>query len=186
MTVVKLTRLPEEALGRPLVVLDPRFVKARYDQVSFAKIASRKRQVSFGVTLVFRKESALKLPQVKAALEGEETIAIVCPSIPPSSASVRFVTMYTDVLPPRIALYLEPDVPDEFGEKARRLEELNKAVSEMKRQGLRIPPAVKAELEVEAGMDKGENLQETYEQAGLSEDNGPDSQRNVNHLVEGR
>jgi hypothetical protein len=147
MTVVKLTRLPEEALGRPLVVLDPRFVKARYDQVSFAKIASRKRQVSFGVTLVFRKESALKLPQVKAALEGEETIAIVCPSTPPSSASVRFVTMYTDVLPPRIALYLEPDVSDEFGEKANRLEELSKAVSEMKRQGLRIPPAMKAELE---------------------------------------
>jgi len=147
VTVIKLSKLPKEALGRTLVVLEPGFVQARYDQVSFAKIASRKRQVSFGVTLVFRKESALKLPQAKAALEGEETIAIVCPSIPPSSASVRFVTMYTDVLPPRIALYLEPDVPDEFGEKARRLEELNKAVSEMKRQGLRIPPAVKAELE---------------------------------------
>jgi hypothetical protein len=147
VTVVKLSKLPKEALRRTLVVLEPGFIQARYDRNSFAKIASRKRQVSFGVTLVFKKESVLKLPHVKAVLEGEETIAIVCPSIPPSSASVRFVTMYTDVLPPRIALYLEPDVPDEFGEKARRLEELNKAVSEMKRQGLRIPPAVKAELE---------------------------------------
>jgi hypothetical protein len=147
MTVVKLSKLPEEALARPLVVLDPRFVKARYDQDSFAKIASRKRQTSFGVTLVFRKESALRLPQVKAALEREETIAIVSPWVPPPSVPVQLVTLYTDVLPPRIALYLEPDVPDEFGEKARRLEELNKAVSEMKRQGLRIPPAMKAELE---------------------------------------
>jgi hypothetical protein len=147
VTVVKLSKLPKEALGRTLVVLEPGFIQARYDQDSFAKIASRKRQVSFGVTLVFKKESVLKLPQVKAVLEGEETMAVVCPSIPPSSTSVRFVTAYTDVLPPRIALYLDPDVPDEFGEKARRLEELSKAVSEMKRQGLRIPPAMKAELE---------------------------------------
>jgi hypothetical protein len=58
-----------------------------------------------------------------------------------------YVTPYTDVLPPRIALYLEPDVPDEFGEKARRLDELAKAASEMKRQGLKIPQDMKEELD---------------------------------------
>jgi hypothetical protein len=50
-----------------------------------------------------------------------------------------YVTTYTDVLPLRIALYLEPDVPDEFGEKARRLEELTRTVSEMRKQGLKVP-----------------------------------------------
>jgi hypothetical protein len=57
------------------------------------------------------------------------------------------VTTYTDVLPLRLALYLEPDVPDEFGEKARRLEELIRTVSEMKRQGLKIPQDMKRELD---------------------------------------
>jgi hypothetical protein len=57
------------------------------------------------------------------------------------------VTAYTDILPLRIALYLEPDVPDEFGGKARRLEELTRTVSEMKRQGLKIPQDMKRELE---------------------------------------
>jgi hypothetical protein len=57
-----------------------------------------------------------------------------------------YVTTYTDVLPLRIALYLEPDVPDEFGEKARRLEELTRTVSEMKKQGLKVPEDVKVEL----------------------------------------
>jgi hypothetical protein len=57
------------------------------------------------------------------------------------------VTTYTDVLPLRIALYLEPDVPDEFGEKARRLEELTRTVSEMRQRGLKVPPEVRAELE---------------------------------------
>jgi hypothetical protein len=42
VTVVKLSKLPREALRRTLVVLEPGFVQARYDQVSFAKIASRK------------------------------------------------------------------------------------------------------------------------------------------------
>jgi hypothetical protein len=31
------------------------------------------------------------------------------------------VTPYTDVLSPRTALYLESDMPDEFGGKARKL-----------------------------------------------------------------
>jgi hypothetical protein len=83
MTVVKLSGLPEEVQGRPLVVLDTRFVQARYDRDSFAKIASRRRQPAFGVTLGLR-GSALELPYVKAALEGEGTIAAVCPSpLPP-------------------------------------------------------------------------------------------------------
>jgi hypothetical protein len=58
-----------------------------------------------------------------------------------------YVTTYTDVLPLRIALYLEPDVPDEFGEKARRLEELTNKVSEMRKRGLKIPSEMRAELE---------------------------------------
>jgi hypothetical protein len=53
-----------------------------------------------------------------------------------------YVTAYTDILPPRIALYLEPDIPDELGGKARRLEELIKAASERE-----IPPEARAELE---------------------------------------
>jgi hypothetical protein len=51
VTVVELPGLPPEALGRPLVVLEPGFVQMRYDKDSFAKIASRKRQIAFGVTL---------------------------------------------------------------------------------------------------------------------------------------
>jgi hypothetical protein len=58
-----------------------------------------------------------------------------------------YVTTYTDVLPLRIALYLEPDVPDEFGEKARRLDELTRTVSEMRKQGLKVPQDMKRELD---------------------------------------
>jgi hypothetical protein len=133
MTVVKLSRFPKEVLARPLVILDPWFVQTRYDQDSFAKIASRRRQLAFGVTLGLR-ESVLGLPFAKTVLEGEETIAAVCPS-PPSSPLVQPVTAYTDVLPIRMALYLEPDVPDEFGETVRRLEQLVVAAKKMRRKG---------------------------------------------------
>jgi hypothetical protein len=51
VTVVELPGLPPEVLGRLLVVLEPGFVQMRYDEDSFAKIASRKRQIAFGVTL---------------------------------------------------------------------------------------------------------------------------------------
>jgi hypothetical protein len=145
MTVVKFSRLPEEVLGRPVVVLDTWFVQARHDRDSFAKIASRRRQLAFGVTLGLR-GSALELPCVKAALEGKETIAAVCPSSL-TSPSVRLVTPYTDVLPPRTALYLEPGVPDKFGGMVRRLKELTKRVSEMRQQGLKVPSEMRAELE---------------------------------------
>jgi hypothetical protein len=64
--------------------------------------------------------SALDLPYVKAALEREGIIAAVCPSSL-TSPSMRVVTPYTDVLSPRTALYLESDMPDEFGGKARKL-----------------------------------------------------------------
>jgi hypothetical protein len=83
---------------------------------------------------------------VKAALEGKETIAAVCPSSL-TSPSARLVTPYTDVLPPRTALYLELGVSDEFGGMARRLEELTNKVSEMRKRGLRIPSEMRAELE---------------------------------------
>lgn len=76
MTVIKLSGIPEEVLGRPPVVLDSEFVQARYDQDIFAKIASRKRQLTFGVTLGLR-GSALELPYVKAVLEGEGAVAAV-------------------------------------------------------------------------------------------------------------
>jgi hypothetical protein len=144
MTVVKLTGIPEEVQGRPLVVLDTWFVQTRYDRDSFAKIASRKRQLAFGVTLGLM-GSALDLPYVKAALDGEGTIAAIFPSslTPPSKWQV---TVYTDVLPPRTALYLEPNVPDELGWMARRLEELTNRVSEMRKRGLKIPSEMRAEL----------------------------------------
>jgi hypothetical protein len=51
VTVVELPGLPPEVLGRPLVVLEPGFVQMRYDKDSFAKIASKRRQLAFGVTL---------------------------------------------------------------------------------------------------------------------------------------
>jgi hypothetical protein len=69
-------------LGRQLVVLDTWFVQARHDRYSIAKIASRRRQLAFGVTLGLR-GSALELPCVKAALEGKETIAAVSPHLLP-------------------------------------------------------------------------------------------------------
>jgi hypothetical protein len=145
MTVVKLSGLPEEVQGRPLVVLHTWYVQTRYDRDSFAKIASRKRQLAFGVTLGLR-GSALDLPYVKSVLDKEGTVAAIFPSSlnPPSK---WLVTAYTDVLPPRTALYLEPNVPDEFGEKAKRLEELTRTVSEMKKQGLKVPSEMRAELE---------------------------------------
>jgi hypothetical protein len=134
-----------EETGRTFVALDQGFVKTRYDRDSFAKIASRKRQLAFGVTLGLR-GSALDLPYVKAVLDGEETIAAIFPSslTPPSK---WLVTVYTDVLPPRTALYLEPNVPDEFGEKVRRLEELAKRVSELEQRSLRVPSEMRVELE---------------------------------------
>jgi hypothetical protein len=145
VTVVEISGLPPEVLGRPLVVLEPGFVQTRYDRDSFAKIASRKRQLAFGVTLGLR-GSALDLPYVKAVLDGKGTIAAVCPSSL-TSPSVRHVALYTDVLPPQTALYLEPTVPDELGWMARRLEELTNKVSEMRKRGLKIPSEVRAELE---------------------------------------
>jgi hypothetical protein len=145
MTVVKLSGIPEEVLGRPLVVLDSEFVQARYDQDSFAKIASRKRQLAFGVTLGLR-GSALELPYVKAVLEGESAVAAVLKRGEKVSGAWS-ITPYTDVVPPRIALYLEPDVPDEVGEKARRLEELVATASEAKRYGIGTPLEMGEEFE---------------------------------------
>ena len=145
VTIVELSGPPPEALGRTLVVLEEGFVQTRYDQDPFARIASKRRQVSFGVTLGVM-EAVLGLPHAKTVLEGEDAMAVVLKR----RTKVRgmwFVTPYTDVLPLRMALYLEPDVPDELGKKARRLEELIKAASERKRRGLSIHLEMKAELE---------------------------------------
>jgi len=46
MTIVELSGPPLEALGRTLVVLEQGFVQTRYDQDSFARIASKRRRVS--------------------------------------------------------------------------------------------------------------------------------------------
>jgi hypothetical protein len=117
----------------------------RYDKDSFAKIVSKKRQLAFGVTLGLR-EAAYRISYVRRVLETGDATAVVLKE-GETIKGMWYVTPYTDVLPPRIALYLEPDVPDEFGEKARRLDELTKTVNEMKRQGLKIPQDVKEELE---------------------------------------
>jgi len=144
VTVVEISELPLEILGRPLVVLDPGFVQMRYDKDSFAKIASRKRQLAFGVTLGLR-EATFRISYVRRALEAGDATAVVLKE-GETAKGTWYVTTYTDILPLRMALYLEPDVPDEFGEKARRLEELTRTVSEMKKQGLKVPEDVKVEL----------------------------------------
>jgi hypothetical protein len=145
VTVVEVSGLPPEVLGRPLVVLEPGFVQMRYDKDSFAKIASRKRQLAFGVTLGLR-EAAFRISYVRRALEAGDATAVVLKE-GETIKGMWYVTAYTDILPPRIALYLEPDIPDELGEKARRLDELTKTVHEMKRQGLKVPQNMKRELD---------------------------------------
>ena len=150
MTVINLPRFPIEGFdritalmeetGRAFVALDQGFVATRYDRDSFAKIASSKRQGSFGVILGLSRE-AFRFNKVRKVLEKRrDTAALVLKR--EELRDLLLVNEYTDVLPPRIALYLEPDVPDEFGEKARRLEELIKAASEGE-----IPPEARAELE---------------------------------------
>jgi hypothetical protein len=145
VTVVEVSRPPPEVLGRPLVILDPGFVQMRYDKDSFAKIVSKRRQLTFGVTLGLR-EAAYRISYVRKALEAGDATAVVLKE-GETIKGMWYVTTYTDILPPRIALYLEPDIPDEFGGKARRLDELAKAVSEMKRQGLKVPQDMKEELD---------------------------------------
>jgi HAMP domain-containing protein len=117
----------------------------RYDKDSFAKIVSRKRQLAFGVTLGLR-EATFRISYVRKALEAGDAAAVVLKE-DETIKGMWYVTTYTDILPLRIALYLEPDIPDEFGGKARRLDELAKAVSEMKRQGLKVPEDMREELE---------------------------------------
>jgi hypothetical protein len=145
VTVVEISGFPPETLGRPLVVLEPGFVQMRYDKDSFAKIASKKRQLTFGVTLGLR-EAVYRISYVRRVLETGDATAVVLKE-GETIKGMWYVTTYTDVLPPRIALYLEPDVPDEFREKARRLEELTKAVYEVKKQMLKVPEDMKAELD---------------------------------------
>jgi len=128
-----------------LVVLEPGFVQMKYDKDSFAKVALRKRQIAFGATLGLR-EAAFRISYVRRALEAGDVTAVVLKERE-AIKGMWYVTSYTDVLPPRIAHYLEPDVPDEFGEKAVRLDELTKTVHEMKKQGLKVPQDVKRELD---------------------------------------
>jgi hypothetical protein len=117
----------------------------RYDMDSFAKIVSKKRQLAFGVTLGLR-EAAYRISYVRKVFEAGDATAVVLKERE-TIKGMWYVTTYTDVLPLRIALYLEPDVPDEFGGKARRLEELTRTVSEMKKQGLKVPQDMKRELD---------------------------------------
>jgi hypothetical protein len=125
--------------------LEPGFVQMRYDKDSFAKIASKKRQLAFGVTLGLR-EATFRISYVRMVLGAGDATAVVLKE-GETIKGMWYVTTYTDVLPLRIALYLEPDVPDEFGEKARRLEELTRTVSEMRKQGLKVPQDMKRELD---------------------------------------
>jgi hypothetical protein len=145
VTVVEISGPPPEVLGRPLVVLEPGFVQMRYDKDSFAKIVSKKRQLAFGVTLGLR-EATFRISYVRRALETGDATAVVLKE-GETIKGMWYVTPYTDILPPRIALYLEPDVPDELGEKVRRLEEFTRTVSEMKKQGLKVPQDMREELD---------------------------------------
>jgi hypothetical protein len=150
VTVINLPRFPVEGFdritalteetGRVFVALDQGFVATRYDRDSFAKIASSRRQDSFGVILGLSRE-AYRFNKVRKVVEKrKDTAALVFKR--KELKGVLLVNEYTDVLPLRVALYLEPDVPDEFGEKARRLEELTKAASEGE-----VPLEARAELE---------------------------------------
>ncbi len=125
--------------------MDPGFVQMRYDKDSFAKIVSKKRQLAFGVTLGLR-EATFRISYVRRVLEAGDATAVVLKE-GETIKGMWYVTTYTDVLPLRIALYLEPGVPDEFGGKARRLEELTRTVSEMRKQGLKVPQDMKRELD---------------------------------------
>jgi hypothetical protein len=58
------------------VVLDPGFIQMRSDKDSFVKIASRKRQLTFGVTLGLR-EAAYRISYVRKALEMGDATAVV-------------------------------------------------------------------------------------------------------------
>jgi hypothetical protein len=53
MTDIELSKLPPEALGRTLVVLEQGFVQ-RHGKGPFARIATKKKQLAFGVTLGLR------------------------------------------------------------------------------------------------------------------------------------
>jgi hypothetical protein len=145
VTVVEVSGLPPEVLGRPLVVLEPGFVQMRYDKDSFAKIASKRRQLAFGVTLGLR-EATFRISYVRRVLEAGDATAVILKE-GETIKGMWYVTAYTDILPLRIALYLEPEVPEEFGGKARRLEDLTRTVSEMKKQGLKVPEDMKRELD---------------------------------------
>jgi len=135
--VVEVSGPSPEVLGRPLVVLDPGFVQMRYDKDSFAKIVSKRRQLAYGVTLGLR-EATFRISYVRRVLEAGDATAVVLKE-GETIKGMWYVTAYTDILPLRIALYLEPDVPDELGGKARRLDELTRTVSEMKKQGAEGP-----------------------------------------------
>jgi hypothetical protein len=92
------------------------------------------------------REATFRISYVRKALEAGDATAVILKE-GETIKGMWYVTSYTDVLPLHIALYLEPDVPDEFGDKARRLEELTRTVSEMKKQGLKVPEDMKAELD---------------------------------------
>jgi HAMP domain-containing protein len=117
----------------------------RYDKDSFAKMVSKRRQLAFRVTLGLR-EATFRISYVRKALEAGDATAVILKE-GETIKGMWYVTAYTDILPLRIALYLEPDVPDEFEGKARRLEELTRTVSEMRKQGLKVPQDMKEELE---------------------------------------
>jgi hypothetical protein len=76
VTVIEISGLPPEVLGRPLVVLEPGFVQMRYDKDSFAKMVLKKRRLAFGVTLGLR-EAAYRNSYVRKALETGGAMAVV-------------------------------------------------------------------------------------------------------------
>jgi hypothetical protein len=112
---------------------------------SFAKIVSKKRQLTSGAALDLR-EAAYRISYVRRVLETGDATSVVLKE-GEMIKGMWYMTTYTDVLPPCLALYLEPDVPNEIGEKARRLDELTRTVSEMKRQGVKVPQDMKRELD---------------------------------------
>ncbi|MEM2233146.1 MAG: hypothetical protein QXP81_06365 [Nitrososphaerota archaeon] len=145
MALIALHHVPEELRARDMVVLDPGFLLARYTRESFALVASRKRQLAFGITLAVTDDAPGAVPwlQEVVGMDGVTLLSIPVLARPPES---YLVSPYTDVLPVHMALFLDPVVPDEDGPRVQRLRELMGLSREHARSRTRMPTPLRKEL----------------------------------------
>ena len=98
MTLIWLSQLQDELRVRALMVLDPGFLLSRCTRESFSQIASKSRQLSFGVTLAVTNDAIKTVPWLQELAAGNSVTLIVLPTCfrPPES---YFAMPSTDVLP---------------------------------------------------------------------------------------